>query len=141
MVGCAGVGLFGLSQPQLPTIELLLTTSASEHPITAELAGTQEEKACGLMGRPALAEGQGMLFDVRPAGPSYFWMDNTPEPLDMIFVGEGGIVLHIEHETVPFSRRRRGTQKPVVAVLELAAGVAERWNVKLGDRLSLPWEK
>ena len=90
-------------------------------------------------GRPELGDGQGMIFDVRPVGPAFFWMENTPEPLDMLFVGADGRVLHIEHETVPFSRRLRGTRKPVAAVLELAAGTAERWGVRVGDRLSLPW--
>lgn len=126
-------------QPPLPTATLELHGAGETLAITAELAMTEEQRACGLMGRPPLGSGEGMLFDMRPAGPAFFWMDNTPEPLDMLFVDADGVIVHIEHEAVPLSRRLRGTRKPVAAVLELAGGSAERLGIGIGDRIALPW--
>lgn len=126
-------------QPSLPTTTLELHASGTTHAITAELAMTEEQRACGLMGRPPLGSGEGMLFDMRPPGPAFFWMDNTPEPLDMLFADGDGVIVHIEHEAVPLSRRLRGTRKPVAAVLELAGGAAERLGIGIGDRIALPW--
>ena len=93
------------------------------------------------MGRPPLAADQGMLFDMRPANAAFFWMDNTPEPLDMLFVDTDGTIIHLEQNAVPLSRRMRGTRKPVAAVLELAGGSAARLGIGVGDRVSLPWRK
>ena len=126
-------------QPPLPTAVVQVQTGGVSHAITAELATTEEQRSCGLMGRPPLAPDQGMLFDMRPAGPAFFWMDNTPEPLDMLFADAQGVIVHIEHNAVPFSQRLRGTRKPVAAVLELAGGSAERLGVRIGDRIALPW--
>lgn len=126
-------------QPRLPTAPVALQLADGAHTVTAELAVTEEQRACGLMGRDALAPGEGMLFDMRPAGPAFFWMDNTPHPLDMLFADANGRIVHIEHNAVPFSQRLRGTRKPVAAVLELAGGTAERLGIRLGDRIALPW--
>jgi uncharacterized membrane protein (UPF0127 family) len=126
-------------QPTLATAKVTLTSGSTVHEFVVELAQTDEQRACGLMGRPPLAPGHGMLFDMRPADPAYFWMENTPEPLDMLFAGSDGAIVHIERNAVPFSRRMRGTDKPVAAVLELPAGTAERLAIGIGDSLSLPW--
>jgi len=128
-------------QPPLPTATLELQAAEATHAITAELAMTEAQRACGLMGRSPLPAGQGMLFDMRPPGPAFFWMDNTPEPLDMLFADADGVIVHIEHEAVPLSRRLRGTRKPVAAVLELAGGSAERLGIGIGDRIALPWNR
>ena len=128
-------------QPRLPTVLITVTAGGSAHGITVELALTDGQKACGLMGRPPLAAGQGMLFDMRPADAAFFWMDNTPEPLDMLFVDTAGTIIHIEQNAVPFSRRMRGTRKPVAAVLELAGGSAARLGIGIDDRVSLPWNE
>jgi len=126
-------------QPRLPTATVTVETDTARHSITAELAMDEPQRACGLMGRPALGPDEGMLFDMRPPGPAFFWMDNTPEPLDMLFADADGIIVHIERNAVPFSQRMRGTRKPVAAVLELAGGAARRLGVTVGDRLDLPW--
>ena len=128
-------------QPPLATATITVSVRDSVHTFTVELAETEEQKACGLMGRPPLAADQGMLFDMRPANAAFFWMDNTPEPLDMLFVDTDGTIIHLEQNAVPLSRRMRGTRKPVAAVLELAGGSAARLGIGVGDRVSLPWRK
>ena len=139
LVATRGQACEQFPQPTLPTQSIALEIDGAVHPLTVEVASTNSEKACGLMGRPPLGEGRGMLFDMRPGGPAFFWMENTPEPLDMIFIDPTGAVVHIEYDTVPFSRRLRGTQKEVAAVLELPAGTSQQLGLRLGDRVVLPW--
>ncbi len=127
-------------QPALEMGKVTLSSGNSSHQFLVELAKTDQQRACGLMGRPRLADGRGMLFDMRPAGPAYFWMENTPEPLDMVFVDAEGKIIHLERNAVPYSRRKRGTDRPVSAVLELAAGTIEQLKIHVGDQLTLPWK-
>lgn len=122
-------------QPTLPRSELVIESHAGLHPFTVELAGTEAEKACGLMRRQRLGRDEGMLFDYRPGGPAYMWMANTVIPLDMLFIGPGGRVVHVEERTTPLSHDARGTSKTVAAVLELPAGTVQRLDIRPGDRV------
>jgi uncharacterized membrane protein (UPF0127 family) len=50
-----------------------------------EVADTPQRQAHGLMSRPALAAGHGMLFVYPDSAPRSFWMKNTLIPLDILF--------------------------------------------------------
>lgn len=63
------------------------------------------------------------------------WMRNTYVSLDMVFIRADGVVHRIEANTEPLSERIIASQGPVTAVLELAAGSAEKLKLKLGDRV------
>lgn len=126
-------------QPPLPVYPLRLETGAGQMIIQAEFARTENQRNCGLMGRPKLAEGAGMLFDMRPAGPAYFWMKNTPEPLDLLFFDAEGRLVYLAQNATPYSEDAVGTGQPVSAVLELAAGEAVRLGLGPGTRAHLPW--
>ncbi len=126
-------------QPPLPVYPLRIETDAGQVVIQAEVARTEEQRNCGLMGRPRLADGTGMLFDMRPAGPSHFWMKNTPEPLDLLFFDSEGRLVYIARNARPYSEEPLGTNKAVAAVLELAAGEAARLGLGPGTRAHLPW--
>lgn len=126
-------------QPELPKVNMPLTTAKGDFVLRVELAASGEEKNCGLMGRPRLPDHGGMLFDMRPAGPAHFWMENTPQPLDMVFINRAGQVIYIEYQAEPFSTESRGTSKQVAAVLEIAAGNADKLGIEVGSSLKLPW--
>jgi len=126
-------------QPSLPTAPLSIETLRGTYEFTVELATTDEQKACGLMRRPRLGRAEGMLFRNRPAGPSYFWMKNTPQPLDMLFIGPKGAVVHIAEHTTPYSTNAYGTDRKVAAVLEVKAGTASRLAIELGDPVRHSW--
>ena len=127
-------------QPILPIVTLALETPGGSLLLRTELAQTEEQRNCGLMGRPRLADGTGMLFDMRPAGPAHFWMKNTPEPLDILFLDPTGRVVYRALGAKPFSTDPVGTMQPVAAVLELAAGQADSLGVTLGTLAILPWQ-
>lgn len=122
-------------QPTLPQSELVIESRSGLHPFTVELAESEAEKACGLMRRQRLGRDEGMLFDYRPGRSAYMWMANTIIPLDMLFIGPDGRVVHVEERTTPFSHEPRGTDRRVAAVLEVPAGTVERLGIRPGDRV------
>lgn len=128
-------------QPKLAVAPLTLETARGRYDFMVEQAVTQNEKACGLMQRPRLARDEGMLFRRDPPGPAFFWMKNTPEPLDMLFIDEAGVVAHIAAHTTPYSTNVYGTEAKIAAVLELQAGMAARLSIRIGDRVRHAWFK
>ncbi len=117
---------------------LTLVTATGERAIVIEVAETLEEKSLGLMFRSSLADGQGMLFPYQGPQEITMWMRNTLIPLDMVFIRADGTVHRIEARTEPLSERTIGSQGPVTAVLELAGGAAERFGLKVGDKVRHP---
>jgi uncharacterized membrane protein (UPF0127 family) len=53
----------------------------------------------------------------------------------MVFIRAGGAVHRIEAHTVPLSETSIPSRAAVVAVLELAAGSADRLGLRPGDRV------
>lgn len=103
-----------------------------------ELAVTPGEQAQGLMHRPVLPEGTGMLFLYDPPRRARFWMKNTMIPLDMIFIDETGRVESIEARAVPHSLTVRASQGPVTGVLEINGGRAEALGIGPGAQARHP---
>lgn len=114
---------------------LILQTVAARHVIEIEVAESMEEKSLGLMFRPTVPDGTGMLFPYGPPQEITMWMKNTYTSLDMVFIRPDGIIHRIEARTEPMSERTIGSNGPVSAVLELKAGAAERMGLKAGDRV------
>ncbi len=83
----------------------------------------------------SLGEFEGMLFIYHQPAEISMWMKNTLIPLDMFFVREDQTIARIVTETVPLSTEIIFSREPVTTVLELNAGSAQRWNIKVGDRL------
>jgi uncharacterized membrane protein (UPF0127 family) len=124
-----------LAQATFKKDQLTLKTSSGDHVITVELALTEEQKSLGLMFRPKVPQGTGMLFPYDSPRELTMWMKNTYASLDMIFIRQDGIVHRIEYSTQPMSERVISSNGNVTAVLELAAGEAKRLGVKPGDRV------
>ncbi len=118
--------------------DLVLVASGKEHIINIEIAQTDQQKSLGLMFRKSLGRRAGMLFAYDKPQELTMWMRNTYISLDMVFIKAGGIVHRIEENTEPFSERVIASQGNVVAVLELAAGVARELSLKPGDSVRHP---
>lgn len=118
--------------------QLTLVISGKRHIIDIEIAETNHQKALGLMYRQHLAERNGMLFTYDQPQELTMWMKNTFIPLDMVFIKEGGIVHRIEANTEPLSETIIASNGDVVAVLELAGGVARQLGLKKGDQVLHP---
>jgi uncharacterized membrane protein (UPF0127 family) len=115
----------------------VVTTSGDRHDFTVELALTGPQMARGLMFREELAPDAGMLF-VFPQRVASFWMRNTLIPLDMLFIDRDGRVVRIAERTTPLSEQGISSRRPVVAVLELAGGTAERLGIEVGSKVESP---
>lgn len=121
-----------------PLKSLAITTSEKTHTFEIEIMGTPEERAKGLMFRKYLADNRGMLFDFGAVRPIRMWMKNTYIPLDMIFIRTDGTIAGIAKNTVPMSEAIIAAPEPVRYVLEVNAGISDRFGIRKGDRVALP---
>ena len=132
--GAAKVG--DVRQASLLTIE---ASNGEVHRFTVEVADSPEEKRIGLMFRESLAKDAGMLFDFGPTPqPVSMWMKNTLISLDMAFIDSKGVIVDMAQNTPVRSTASIQANQPVVAVLEVNAGVFEALGVKLGDHVRHP---
>lgn len=116
---------------------LVVDTGEGEHSFSVEIADSNSERARGLMHRPSLDEDHGMLFVFDRTRRVSFWMQNTPLPLDLIFIGEDGRVEAIM-QGEPFSTAPISPQPEVRFVLEVEAGTAQKAGIDVGDRTRHP---
>lgn len=123
-------------QAPLPTEKLTIVThDGARHDFTVEMATTAAQQEEGLMFRPTVPDGTGMLFDWGTARTSDMWMRNTLAPLDMLFINADGSIHHIAEHTVPQSLAVISSAGVVRATLEIAAGTAEKLDIRVGDKV------
>lgn len=123
-------------QPKLKIESLEILTKSGIRVFNVEMAETPEQQRIGLMFRKEVPDGEGMLFDFRVSRPVAMWMQNTIASLDMIFIRADGTIANIAKATTPFSLATVESQGPVKAVLEVAAGTADRYGIAAGDKVS-----
>ena len=90
------------------------------------------------MFREKLAANEGMLFLYPTAKPVSFWMKNTPLPLDLLFIGGEGRIIHVAPMAVPFDTSPISSNGPAQAVLEILGGSAAQLGIKPGDLVEWP---
>ena len=113
---------------------LVITTAKGEVDLKVEITDTMEEHARGLMYRPPLPQGHGMLFVMDYEEEQVFWMKNTPSPLDLVFASKDGVVVSVKHGE-PLSEAAISSEKPAKLVLEIAQGEATRLGIEPGSRM------
>lgn len=118
-------------------VKLAADTADGQKLFSIEIADEPDEQQRGLMFRTEMPDDRGMLFDLGETRQASFWMENTPLPLDLIFIGDDGLVRAILPGE-PFSRAGISPGVPVRFVLELKRGTAEKNGIKPGDRLRHP---
>lgn len=111
---------------------LVLVTESGRHPVSLEVADTEEKKRVGLMFRTEMKDGHGMLFPYDRSQEITMWMRNTYIPLDMIFIGEDGVVVRVVRNTEPMSEAIISSDLPALGVLEMKAGSADHYKIKAG---------
>lgn len=119
--------------------QLAFETPAGERiTIDVEWALTVEQRARGLMERPALPDRAGMLFDFGETRMVTMWMANTPASLDMIFIDETGRIVRIAERTTPLSESIVSSGEPIRYALEIRGGHAKELGLDETARLLLP---
>jgi uncharacterized protein len=123
-------------QPELPKEKLTIVThDGKRHEFSVEMAMTPEQQTVGMMFRANIPDGTGMFFDWGTPRPQTMWMRNCPVGEDMLFIGEDGVIRHIAERTVPQSLATISSGVPVRATLEVAAGTAEKLDIRVGDKV------
>jgi uncharacterized membrane protein (UPF0127 family) len=102
------------------------------------IADTPERQTQGLMFVRDLPAGRGMLFPEPQARPTAFWMKNTYIELDMLFIGADHHIAKIAARAPPLSLATISSDGPVIAVLEIKGGEAQRRGIRIGDAVSWP---
>ncbi len=103
-----------------------------------EIADDTAERAKGLMNRPSLPTGQGMLFVYERPQPVSFWMRNTVIPLDIIFLDETGTVTRVHDRAVPLDETPIPGGDAVLAALEINGGLAAAIGIEPGAQMRHP---
>jgi uncharacterized membrane protein (UPF0127 family) len=83
----------------------------------------------GLLGRRELPPGEGMLIEPAPSIHTFFMRF----PIDAVFLSRDNEVLKVATHVKPWRTR---SCRRAYAVLELAAGEAERRGIERGQRLT-----
>jgi uncharacterized membrane protein (UPF0127 family) len=108
--------------------------------IRAEMRIHPSDIASGMMFRDSLAPDRGMLFMLAKEGSYPFWMFQVKIPLDMIWLSEQRLIVDIAENAQPCPGPAErcityGGSKPAMYVLELAGGMAKKYNLQVGQQL------
>ncbi len=101
------------------------------------IADTNKKKMYGLMNLDYLPQNHGMVFIFHPTQLVTMWMKNTLIPLDMIFIDADNEISSIAQDTIPGSLDLISSQKEVVGVLEINAGLARKLGIKVGQKVRM----
>ncbi|MGB2074995.1 MAG: DUF192 domain-containing protein [Henriciella sp.] len=132
---CVSSSMFAAADPmRVETVKII--TAEAEHRFLVEVADDPEELGYGLMHREHLDDDKGMLFDFGRLYTPRMYMKNTLISLDMLFIDPDGTIQMIARNTVPGSLRQISPPTPILAVLEVNAGLTAALDIQAGDRVS-----
>ena len=108
------------------------TSDGARHEFDIELAVTPGQRGQGLMFRRELAADAGMLFLYEREEYRFMWMKNTYIALDMLFIARDGQVVDLVERTEPLSTKAIRSNRPAMAVLEIAGGTSSKLGIGIG---------
>ncbi len=108
-------------------------------PVQASIAETWPERIEGLSNTPYLPENTVKLFVFDSSGLHSFWMKDMNYSIDILWVDEAGVIVHIEEEASPASYPAMFVpNKEAKYVIETVAGFTKKYSITLGDSVVLP---
>ncbi len=102
------------------------------------IADTPETRARGLMFVEEMPRNAGMFFVFPNERIRRFWMSNTLIPLDIIYFDAGGRWVSVAADAVPLDETSLPSEGPARYVLEVNAGLAERFGMGPGTEVRHP---
>ena len=115
--------------------EVSILSRGHSYKFNVEVADRDDLRARGLMFRTQMADRNGMLFFFKKNQMIIMWMKNTFIPLDILFINQEGVIVHIAKSTVPESLDYISSGEAVISALEVNAGITNRLNIKVGDKI------
>lgn len=100
-----------------------------------EIAETDYETQTGLMERTSMKEEQGMLFIFPDSRVHSFYMKNTKIALDIIYIDENLRIASFQENAKPLDETGLSSKVPVMYVLEINAGLSEKYLLEVGDKI------
>lgn len=116
----------------------LVLISASDSIIKnldVEIADDEYKTQTGLMYRDKMDQLQGMLFVFPDEDLRSFYMKNTNIPLDIIYINADKKIVSFQKNAQPNNERSLPSNVPAKYVLEINAGLADEWQLKVGDKM------
>jgi uncharacterized membrane protein (UPF0127 family) len=109
------------------------------HRIRVDVADTPEKMVLGLSSRKKLREDEGMLFVYSDKERRIFWMKDMFFDLDIVWIAGDKIAGITRNAKAEGSQPSRiyDSEVPVNLVLEINAGLSDRWGVREGQRISV----
>lgn len=101
-----------------------------------EIAETEYETSTGLMYRKNLDDKQAMFFIFDYVGMHSFYMKNTEIALDIIFIDDEQRVASFKDNAQPLDESGISSRFPIQYVLEVNAGLREKWGLAVGDSIA-----
>jgi uncharacterized protein len=124
--------------PTLPEESLSIDNAT----FTVEVASTMLQQARGLSNRTSLGANDGMLFVFSSGSTQSFWMKDMNFPLDMIWIS-GNTVVGFAQNAPAEPGALNPTSSIVLSppntdkVLEVNAGSVAKYNIKVGDTVTI----
>ncbi|MEX0998078.1 MAG: DUF192 domain-containing protein [Flavobacteriaceae bacterium] len=104
-----------------------------------EIADDEYKTQTGLMYRDSMEDNQAMLFIFPDAQVRSFYMKNTAIALDIIYIDENKNIVSFQKNTKPYDATSLPSGVPSQYVLEVNAGLSDKWGLEKGDRIE--WNK
>ncbi|WP_452228751.1 MULTISPECIES: DUF192 domain-containing protein [unclassified Lacinutrix] len=117
---------------------LTLYKAATDSIVTTlniEIADTDYDVQTGLMYRNSMQENQAMLFVFPTMRERFFYMKNTRIPLDLLYLDNNKHIVSFQENAQPFDETSLPSKVPAQYVLEIHAGLAQKWLLEVGDRI------
>jgi uncharacterized membrane protein (UPF0127 family) len=109
--------------------------------VKAEVMARDQDMMRGMMFRDSIAPDRGMLFIHTQPGLYRYWMYQVRIPLDIIWMDRAHQIVEISANTPPCQEKSAqqcpnfGGSQPAMFVLELGGGMAQKYGLKVGDRI------
>ena len=107
--------------------------------LKSEVADTPEKLLFGLAFRPSLPENEAMLYIFGESGPHRVWTKEFQFPVDVIWIDESKMIVHVEKDVPPCSENPcpwyGPHEKDARYVLEANAGFIDREKVAVDNQV------
>ncbi len=105
-----------------------------------EIAEDEYERQTGLMHRYSMKDERAMLFIFEDESRRSFYMKNTEFSIDIIYIDAKKEVVSIQKSATPLDERSLPSDGPAMYVLEVNAGLSDKWGLERGDRIDFSRE-
>lgn len=104
-----------------------------------EIADDDFKIQTGLMYRESMEDKQAMLFIFPEEEARSFYMKNTIIGLDIIYIDANKQLVSFQKNAKPFDETSLPSFAPAKYVLEINAGLSDRWGLEVGDRVEFTY--